>query len=80
MVTTTKLAEGYLRKNGVPYSASAVLTEYFDLLVQPDGSQWLVVKSIVDDPQSYTTAPITSSNFRKQDDRSGWDPQPCSAR
>ena len=80
MVTTTNLAEGYLRKNGVPYSASAVLTEYFDLLVQPDGSQWLVVKSIVDDPRSYTTAPITSSNFRKQDDRSGWDPQPCSAR
>jgi len=25
-------------------------------------------------------APITSSNFRKQTDRSGWDPQPCSAR
>ena len=79
-VTTTDLADGYLRKNGVPYSASVVLTEYFDVLAHPDGSQWLVVKSIVEDPLSYATSPITSSNFRKQSDRSGWDPQPCSAR
>ena len=79
-VTTTNLTEGYLRKNGVPYSASTVLTEYFDVLAQPDGSQWLVVKAIVDDPRSYNVSPITSSNFRKQTDRSGWDPQPCSAR
>lgn len=79
-VTTTNLTEGYFRKNGVPYSAGAVLTEYFDLLGEPDGSQWLVVKAIVDDPAYLTVSPITSSNFRKQTDRSGWDPQPCSAR
>ena len=79
-VTTTSLNEGYFRKNGIPYSAAAVLTEYFDLLGEPDGSQWLVVKAIVDDPAYLAVAPITSSNFRKQTDRSGWDPQPCSAR
>jgi len=79
-VTTTNLTEGYFRKNGVPYSAGAVLTEYFDLLGEPDGSQWLVVKAIVDDPAYLSVSPITSSNFRKQTDRSGWDPQPCSAR
>jgi hypothetical protein len=79
-VVTTHMKEGYLRKNGVPYSASAVMTEYFDLLQEPDGSQWLVVKSILDDPTYFATTPITSSNFRKQNDRSGWDPQPCSAR
>jgi hypothetical protein len=79
-VTTTNLTEGYFRKNGVPYSAAAVLTEYFDLLGEPDGSQWLVVKAIVDDPAYLAVAPITSSNFRKQNDRSGWDPQDCSAR
>ena len=78
-VITTNLAEGYLRKNGVPYSTSTVLTEYFDLLAQPDGSTWLVVKAIVEDPQFYVTPPITSSNFRKQGDRGGWDPQDCSA-
>jgi hypothetical protein len=79
-VTTSNLTEGYFRKNGVPYSAAAVLTEYFDVLGQPDGSQWLVVKSIVEDPAYLAVAPITSSNFRKQTDRSGWDRQPCSAR
>jgi hypothetical protein len=79
-VTTTNLTEGYFRKNGVPYSAGAVLTEYFDVLGEPDGSQWLVVKAIVDDPAYLAASPITSSNFRKQTDRSGWDPQDCSAR
>ena len=79
-VVTTKMKEGYLRKNGVPYSASTVLTEYFDILAEPDGSQWLVVKSIVEDPTYHTDTPITSSNFRKQNDRSGWDPEPCTAR
>ena len=79
-VVTTGLKEGYLHKNGVPYSSDAVLTEYFDLLHEPDGSQWLVVKAIVDDLKYYTQSPITSSNFRKQKDRSGWDPEPCTAR
>jgi hypothetical protein len=79
-VVTTSMKEGYLRNNGAPYSANAVLTEYVDLLQQPDGSQWLVVKSIVDDPAYLAAAPITSSNFRKQSDRSGWDPQPCAPR
>jgi len=79
-VVTTKMKEGYLRKNGVPYSANTVLTEYFDILGEPDGSQWLVVKSIVEDPTYHTDTPITSSNFRKQNDRNGWDPQACTSR
>jgi hypothetical protein len=79
-VVTTHMKEGYLRKNGVPYSASTVLTEYLDILQEPDGSQWLVVKSIVDDEDYHTAPPITSTNFRKQNDRSGWDPQPCTSR
>jgi hypothetical protein len=79
-VVSTHLKEGYLRKNGVPYSADTVLTEYFDLLQQPDGSEWLVVKSIVDDKTYHATPSLTSSNFRKQNDRGGWDPQPCTSR
>lgn len=79
-VVTTELTEGYLRKNGVPYSSGAVLTEYFDILMNPDGSQWLVVKTIVDDPAYHRTPPIMSTNFRKQNDRGGWDPQACAAR
>jgi hypothetical protein len=79
-VVTTNLKEGYVRKNGVPYSDKTVLTEFFDILQEPDGSAWLVVKSIVDDPAYHSESPITSSNFRKQADRSGWEPQPCTAR
>jgi hypothetical protein len=79
-VVTTTLKEGYVRKNGVPYSDKTVLTEFFDVLQEPDGSQWLVVKSIIDDPVYHSESPITSSNFRKQTDRSGWDPQACTAR
>lgn len=78
-VVTTHMRPGFIRKNGVPYGADAVVTEYFDLLNQPDGSQWLVVKTIVEDPQYLTRPVITSSNFRKENDRSGWDPRPCTA-
>ena len=42
---------GYLRKNGVPYSESATLTEYFDVAPHPGGSQLLVVTAVVVDPQ-----------------------------
>ncbi len=76
---TTGMQAGYFRKNGVPYSENAVLTEYFDVLLQEDGSEWLVVLSILDDPTYFTTPIITSTNFRRQADRSGWNPTGCSA-
>jgi hypothetical protein len=44
-------APGYLRKNGIPYSADAVLTEYWDVNREPNGDLWLVVTSLVDDPK-----------------------------
>lgn len=78
-VVTTNMRAGYLRKNGVPYSENAVVTEHFDLLTQHDGSEWLVVLTIVDDPQYFTSPVITSSNFRREDDRSGWAPTDCTA-
>jgi hypothetical protein len=78
-VVTDGMKAGYLRKNGVPYSSDAVITEYFDLLRQPDGSEWLVVKTIVDDPMYLTSPYIVSSNFRKEEGRRNWNPQPCSA-
>jgi hypothetical protein len=76
-VETTDMRAGYFRKNGVPYSEDTVLTEYFDLLTQHDGSQWLVVVSVLDDPTYFTQPIITSTNFRREDSRSGWDPTDC---
>jgi hypothetical protein len=78
-VTTTALRPGYLRKNGVPYSAATVLTEYFNTLTAPNGDEWLVVTTVVDDP-TYLNAPyITSSHFKKIDNDDGWNPTPCSS-
>jgi hypothetical protein len=66
-----------LRKNGVPYSESAVVTEYFDRLPGPANAQWLVVKTIVDDPAFLAQAYITSSHFKLEPDGSKWHPTPC---
>jgi hypothetical protein len=79
-VVTTRMRPGYLQKNGVPYSADATMTEYFDVVKEPTGEQWLVVKSIVEDPQYLTRSFIRSTHFRKQANASGWNPTPCSAR
>jgi hypothetical protein len=79
-VVTTNLKPGYLRKNGVPYSANAVLNEYYDLHAAPNGDTWLVVTTEVVDPQYLTTPFITSTHFKKQADASGWMPEPCTAK
>jgi hypothetical protein len=78
-VVTNSLRAGYLRKNGVPYSENAVLTEYFDIAPQRNGDQWLVVTAIVDDPKYLTQSFVVSSQFRKLADARGWDPTPCSS-
>jgi hypothetical protein len=79
-VTTTHLRRGYLRKNGVPYSANTVLTEYYDRVNEPNGDSWLIVETIVEDPAYLTQPFITSTHFKKQADSSGWNPTPCTAR
>ena len=80
-VVTTRLRAGYLRKNGVPVSANATVTEYIDLLNDPNApEQWLMVKTIVDDPTYLTQPFITSTHFKKQADATGWNPSACSAR
>jgi hypothetical protein len=76
-VVTTGMRPGYFRKNGVPYGENAVLTEYFDLLTQHDGSEWLVVLSILDDPDYYSDPIVTSTNFRRDDEPGGWNPGEC---
>jgi hypothetical protein len=79
-VTTSNLRSGYLRKNGVPYSENAGVTEYFDIAPIPGGGQVLLVTSIVDDPQNLRQPFTTSSQLKKEADGSKWDPQPCTAK
>src|SRR5688572_19312932 len=79
-VVTTNLKPGYVRKNGAPYSGRATVTEYWDLNVLPNGDRWLTVITTVDDPEYFTRAYTTSSDFKKLPDATGWNPTPCSAR
>jgi hypothetical protein len=79
-VVTTRLRPGYLRKNGVPYSANAVVHENYQLIKIPNGDQWFIVTTIVDDPENLTSSYVTSTNFKKIPDASGWNPTPCSAK
>jgi hypothetical protein len=79
-VVTTRLSAGYLRKNGIPYSDKTSVTEYYDIVNEPDGEQWMIVKTIVEDPQYLTRSFITSTNLKKQRDATGWNPTPCTAR
>jgi hypothetical protein len=79
-VVTTNLRAGYVRKNGVPYSEDAVLTEYYDVITAPTGDQWMVLTSEVVDPLYLNPPFITSTQFRREPDGSKWNPTPCSAR
>jgi hypothetical protein len=79
-VVTTRLRPGYLRKNGVPYSENAVVTEYYDLHTADNGDVWMVVTTKVDDPQNLSTPFITSSHFKKLGADAPWRPEPCSAK
>ena len=79
-VVTTKMKPGYLRRNGVPYSDKAVLTEYFDRTTEANGDSWLLVTAIVDDPANLNGIFITSAHFRKETNPATWHPTPCSAK
>jgi hypothetical protein len=80
VVTTTRLRPGYLRKNGVPYSANATLTEYYVRLVDDGGQEYLAVTTMVDDPQYLAQPYIKTYEFKKQPDATGWNPTGCSAK
>jgi hypothetical protein len=79
-VVTTHMRPGYLRKNGVPYSQNAVMTEYFRRLTTPNGEQWLLVITEISDPEYLTVPFVTSTQFKKIPDNSPWRPEACSAR
>lgn len=79
-VVTTQLRPGYLRKNGVPYGPQTSVLEYFDSFQEPNGDRWLVVTTIVTDPEYLNQPFITSSHFKHLAGPSGWHPTPCEAQ
>jgi len=77
-VATTNLKAGFLRKNGVPYSENATLSEYFEVITQPNGTPLLVVTISTTDPTYLRQAFVISSHFRKEPGDAKWNPTPCS--
>jgi hypothetical protein len=76
-VETVDLLPGYLRPNGVPYSERTTVKEFFDTFTLPDGGTWLIVTTVVNDPQYLTQELVLSSQFKKETDTSKWNPRPC---
>jgi len=76
-VVTTNLKPGYLRRNGVPYSANARLTEYYNRANEANGDAFLVVTTLVEDPTYLNTRWVTSTHFKKVPDTTPWTPGPC---
>jgi glyoxylase-like metal-dependent hydrolase (beta-lactamase superfamily II) len=70
-VTTTHLKNGYLRRNGVPRSDLATLTEHYTR-----HGDLLTLLSVVDDPV-YLTEPLVRTSAWKIDLNQNLDPYPC---
>ena len=78
VVRTAQLAGGYLRPNGVPFSERATVKEFFSTFTLPgDAGAWLVVTTVVTDPEYLTTELVMSSQFKKETSRGAWNPRPC---
>jgi hypothetical protein len=78
-VDTSNLRAGYLRKNGVPFSENAFMTEYYNLIVEDDGNQYLVIQTFVSDPRYLTAHFVRTMQFKREPDGSKRNPVPCSA-
>lgn len=78
-VTTTQIRSGYLRKNGVPFSEDAVLTEYIDAWRDASG-EWFTVTTVVRDPRYLRQPFVTTSHFKREPNDAKWDPTPCQVR
>jgi len=76
-VVTTNMLPGYIRKNGVPYSGNAVLTEYVQQLSGQQGDSYLALTAMVDDPTYLTQPFVRTYSFKKVANATGWEPTPC---
>jgi hypothetical protein len=76
-VVTNNLRAGYLRKNGVPYSEDAIVTEYYDRLSM-FGNEYLQVVTVVVDAKYLSGPFVVSNQFKREPDGSKWRPTPCS--
>ena len=79
-VVTNRMKPGYATRNGVPFSSNAILTEYYDLVKEKSGVEYLILTSSLDD-STYMTQPMwTATHFKKQADSAGFVPVGCDGK
>ena len=78
-VDTSYLRPGYLRRNGVPFSEEAFMTEFFNVLTGAEGEQYLAIQTFVDDPVYLTQHFMRTLQFKREPGGSLWHPTRCSA-
>ena len=76
-VVTTQMKPGYMRRNGLPYSAGAVYSEAFDVAPGPPNERWLIVTSQLVDPPNLEQAYMLSSHFKREPNDAKFQPRPC---
>jgi hypothetical protein len=79
-VMTNRLRTGYLRKNGVPYSANTTLTEYYHRMTAPNGDVWLTVVAEITDPDNLREPFVQSTHFKRLAPNATFKPEACEAR
>ncbi len=77
-VGTTDMLPGLLRKNGVPYSGHADMSENWVLNTEADGDEWLTVTTTLNDPEYLSIPYVVNAIFNREANGSRWDPAPCS--
>jgi hypothetical protein len=75
-VATRRIKPGYLRNNGVPFSAETTMTEYYQVFKRGN-TEYLIQTQIVEDPQYLSVPWVVTNNFKREADDSKWDPRPC---
>ena len=79
-VVTNRMKPGYATRNGVPFSNNATLTEYYDLVKEKSGVEYLILTTTLDDP-TYMSQPMwTATHFKKQGDATNFTPASCDGK
>jgi hypothetical protein len=79
-VVTSHLRAGYLRKNGVPYSANTTMTEYYHRMTAPNGDVWLTIVAEITDPENLREPFVQSTHFKRLAPNATFKPEACEAR
>jgi hypothetical protein len=76
-VETDNLLPGYLRRNGVPFSQDAFMTEYYSLIAEDDGNEYLIIQTFVDDPTYLREHFVRTMQFKRERNGARRAPMDC---